>query len=566
MQPPSETTPPLSARLFWIGLGCVLLAVASSVVLAGKHLQILEAPGCGDGSPCDQAAASVWGKVPLVGWPTSFLGLAYFTALVPAWIAVRRSAVVPRPFRNLIRLGAACSAMFMMVMVVGGYICPYCIAVHLGNFGFLGVVEAAPAATTGARRALGWAAAVFIGVTALELGLQSAVKEEVEQQLAESTQQIIETSKDQDREPFTGRYRLEQVRDILARRDDVSFSAKHNPICTACNPHTRRNLHPNACWAARAAETAGMLRGPDGYWQMHHWLFDRGGSFTDAEIAAGLGQLGYDAPEFLRIMQGEETLRHVQADIEEASGLGIHRTPMIFINGVELKGWLAPSALIRAVDDLAASNPPPGNAIQDRPPSALEKYLSDWREQPRQALRRGTWAWTMGPDRARVKVVLWGDYQEAYTGEADAILRRVTASRNDTSYTFRHYPLDRKCNPATPKTRHPVACYAARAAEAVGTIAGDDGYWAMHAWLFDHADRLGEQSLREVAAELGIDEGSLFAEMEAPEIKDAIAEDAEAGKAAGLRNVPCIFINEQLVPRWRLDGALEAMIEEAAGG
>jgi protein-disulfide isomerase len=589
MQPPDEIAPPLSARLFWLGLGCLLLAVASSVVLAGKQLDILTAPGCGEGGGCDQAVASVWGKVPLVGWPSSFVGLAYFAALVPAWIAVRRAGAVPRAFRNLVRLGAVLSAMFMVVMVVGGYICPYCIAAHAGNFGFLGVIEFGPAATTAARRALGWVAAGFIAVTGIQIGLQAALKGEVEQQLAESTQQIIEASKDPNREPFTGRYRLGpdhapirlviftdyqcpdckiiegQVRTILAQRDDVSFSSKHNPICTACNPHTSRNMHPNACWAARAAEAAGILRGADGFWQMHHWLFERGGSFTDAQIHTALPELGYDVGGFLRVMMSEETLQRVQADIEEAWGLGIFRTPMIFINGVELKGWMAANSVIRAVDELAATDPPPGDPTQDRPPSAFERYLADWREVRPQGLPADTRAWTMGPDRAPVRVVLWGDYQEPYTGEADAILRRLTAARGDTRYSFRHYPMDQKCNPATRRDLHELACYGARAAEAAGTILGPDGYWAMHAWLFDNQDRLSAETLRNVAVELGIDDELLLAEMDAPQVLDAIAEDAEAAKTAGLNSIPFIYINGKRVPRWKLDGVLEAMIEEAAG-
>ncbi|MHC4709714.1 MAG: vitamin K epoxide reductase family protein, partial [Planctomycetota bacterium] len=189
-----EPLPPLPARLFWPGLICLLLAVAASLVLVGKHLDVLQAPGCGDGSPCDQAAASVWGKVPLVGWPVSFVGLAYFSALVPPWIAIRRAGLVPALFRNLVRLGVAFSAMFMVVMIVGGYACPYCIAIHLGNFGFLGMLELAPIAGAGTRQALAYGAAGFIVVTGIELGLQAAVKEEVEQQLVESTLEIIEAS------------------------------------------------------------------------------------------------------------------------------------------------------------------------------------------------------------------------------------------------------------------------------------------------------------------------------------------------------------------------------------
>jgi protein-disulfide isomerase len=356
----------------------------------------------------------------------------------------------------------------------------------------------------------------------------------------------------------------QQVRQVLSKYDNVSFSAKQNPISTDCNPYTNTNMHPNACWAARVAETAGILRGNDGFWQMHHWLFNEGGSFTADKLAVILRQMGYNEAEFLRVLQSEESLVLVQADIEEAYSVGMVRTPMIFINGVELKGWMAPAALIKAVDRLATANLTPGTAGLDRPPSTFEKCILDWSQQPRKQLPADSRAWTMGPREAPVRVVLWGDLQEPFSSEADEILRGLVASRGDASYTFRHYPIDEKCNPVAPRTLHPLACLAARAAEAAGTIAGNDGYWAAHTWLFENIDRLSTETLREAADAAGVDLGSLLAEMEAPEVAAAIAEDATAGKALNLRSVPFIFVNEKLVPRWHVDGIPAAILEQAA--
>ena len=158
----------ISGRLFWLGQLFLLVSVAASVVLVGKHLNILDAPGCGDGSPCDRAADSIWGKVPGIGWPVSFVGLAYFAALGFGWTVARSRGGVPGWFRWIVRVGVAFSVMFLAAMIFGGYVCPYCIAVHAGYFGFLFAVEAAPQTAGSASPVLRWSAAALmsaVGVT-----------------------------------------------------------------------------------------------------------------------------------------------------------------------------------------------------------------------------------------------------------------------------------------------------------------------------------------------------------------------------------------------------------------
>jgi protein-disulfide isomerase len=580
---PNKTRLPVA--LFCSGLACLLFAGAASLVLAAKQLDLLEAPGCGGGSPCDRAMAGAWGKVPLAHWPVSFVGLAYFIAVGAAWIAARRWAGVPVGLRQLVRIGAALSVMFVVVMIVGGYVCGYCLAVHLANLGLVGISELAPTRAGGTRRCLGLAAVVFVAVTAAQIGLQGAAAGRAEQQLAVSTQRIVDAA-ERPAEPFTGRYRLgpadapiriviisdyqcpdcervdEEARAVLAARGDVSLSAKHYPFCTDCNPHTPRTLHPNACRAALAAEAAGILKGNEGFWKMHRWLFDRGGAFTNARLAEVLTESGYDVQEFLSVMTGADSRQRLEADIEEAKGLGIYVTPMVFINGVELRGWQVPDALARAVNELAATNPVPGDASRDRPSPASEKYIDDWVLQPRMELGPDTRSWSIGPDDARARIVAWGDYEQPLTAETDRLIRDIVVSRDDVRYTFRHFPIDRSCNPGTPRTLYENACVAAQAVEAAGTVAGAEGYGAMHAWALENQQNLSAESLAAAASGMGIARERFAAAMESPEVAAAVDEDVRTAYATGLASVPWVFLNIKRVPRWRAV-ALEAMIEAA---
>ncbi len=321
-------------------------------------------------------------------------------------------------------------------------------------------------------------------------------------------------------------------------------------------------------------------------------------------------------------LRGDDEGHGGRADIKEAVALGLHFTPMIFINGVELKGWSAPNALTRTVAELAATNPPPGTAADDRPPAAAEKYVADWQDQKPVTMPADSRTWRLGPEGARVRIVVWGDYQEPGTVQADGIIRAFLAGRSDVQYTFRHYPFNSDCNPGLTFQRHPLACWASRAAEAAGTLGGNSAYWRMHAWLMEHAEgpleaaaaelkvspdalrsalytmkpedrtaaaaklgidanhavqimqRAADTALRAAATDMGLDADKLLAAMGQPDVNTAITEDVAAGKKLpvlrygtrpGISGIPSIFINDRYVPRWQLEGrtVLESILQAA---
>jgi protein-disulfide isomerase/uncharacterized membrane protein len=391
---------------------------------------------------------------------------------------------------------------------------------------------------------------------------------------------------------FTGRYRLgpaaapiriviitdyqcpdcynieQQLERLLKERTDLSLSIKHFPFCQDCNPVVKKTLHQNACWAARAAEAAGILWGDEGFFKMHFWLFARKGLFqTTQELEDGIRALGYDPQRFTQMMASEEPLRRIQADSREAAGLGLFYTPMVFINGVELKGILVPDALWKTVQEVAATNPPARTCADDRPPNAFERYLADWREErPRPRLADKV-DWARGDPEAKLRVVVWGDYQESNSAKADAQIRAFIAAHPDATYSYRHYPFDQTCNPGVTESRFPQSCRAARAAEAAGQLGGKDAFWALHAWLMGHPGPATDEALRAAAAEAGLDANALLAKIDDPQVTQAVNEDVQAGKSAGIRSIPTVLVNERLVPRWLLDGydVLGAILTEAAG-
>lgn len=578
---------------FALGIVFLLIAIAASFILSGDHLGLLEAPGCGDGGGCDQAISGKWGKIPGLNWPVAFIGLAYFASLFIAWMSARIAGGLPTIVKNIIRLGAVFSIMFIVIMAVSGNgFCKYCMAIHLANFGFLLVVELSGKNNKATLRAISWAATAFVIVSGIQFGLMTNVKEEVKAKEEKSTEKIIEAITENKPPRFTGRYTLgpadapirivifsdyscpncqvveHELGIIMSRRDDVSVSPKHYPFCTDCNSHVSRNMHPASCRAARAAEAAGILGGLEAFEEMHKWLFLKNGRFTTPQLHEKLNKLQLSPSKFTRLMNGKETLALVQEDIEEAASIGLTHTPMIFINGVELHGSSSPGTVLRAVAKVAKTNPTSNSPTEDHPISAHDRYLEQWKIQATKRLPADNTKWPKGSDSPAVTVVLWGDFFESNTNEADEILRKLANLRSDMKYVFRHFPANADCNPLVTKTVNPMACQAALAAEAAGKLAGSKGYWAMHKWLMELQDTLSDNLLRSAAKRIGIDPDKFLDEMQSTGVAEALSKDVSAAQRLGASTIPWIYINGKRVPGWRLEGfnILEEIIQEAASG
>lgn len=589
----------ISRPKFWSGLVAISLGAVASAFLIAGHFMGVGLPGCGVGSPCDAIAKSAFGTIPGIGWPTSFLGGAYFAGVLVAWVAGAGRA--GRSLTWVVRVGAFVSVLLLGVLFFHRQFCAYCVAAHVGNLVLWFLVERSQART----KRTDWQplAGTLAGVVVLavlgvgESSTQSAAKQTAASNLAASTKAIVEAVKstpepaEPDKPRFEGRYRWgpenasvrvvmftgyqcpdcamieRQLEPLMKSGLDLAVSIKHFPLSTDCNENAPGRHHENACWAARAAEAAGMLGGVDGFWKMHRWLFARAGAFTEPELNAGLAELGLDHDRFLRLMESQDTLNRVQADVKEAMSLGIQSTPMIFINGVELRGWNVPQALDKAVRAAAAAAPK-ATAESDHPISGAERMVADWREQravtfPPDILRHG-----MGPADSPITVVMFGDYQEPFTGEADGVLRLFTSGpKPNIRYYFVNFPVNQACNPSSQITLHPLACLAHKAAEAADVLGGPTDFWKMHEWLMMNRATLSEQTLRDACPGMGIDADALFEAMDQPFVGDRIVQDASVGTLVGIRSIPMIFVNGKHVARWKAqaENILPRIFNELSG-
>jgi protein-disulfide isomerase/uncharacterized membrane protein len=629
--PPVHAPSPLG---WAIGLALLGVAAAAAWALAVQGILGLALPGCGPASPCASVAAGKWGSLPGLGWPVSFIGAAYFSAALVAWAMARRGLSVGGLWAlrlgGLVSLGfltiAVVESLFCTYCLIAN-------GANL-LFWALAEATRPSLARTPTWRGLPVGVALFATISAAlglwRLQAGRAAEQTAERERAKAEQAIVAPTPPGQpvpnpapnpapqpttaatapttttappplppaapaTPPLTGRWRLgpaeapvrivvftdyqcpdckdvERDLDALARANPerIALSIKYFPFCTDCNPKIGRNLHPNACWAARAAEAAGLLGGPEAFWRMHRWLFARAGSFTDAELKAGLAELGLSDQTFIPTMSSAATLAAVKADIDDGYRLGLFYTPMIFINGVELKGWKAKDAVRRTVEAALARNLPALGPENDRPPLALDRAIADWREggvfvQP-DATRP---AFGPAPDKATATIVVFGDYQEPGCARADAAVRALLAARPDVRYEFRLFPVDQTCNPRAPRTLFPAACTAARAATAARLLGGSDGgaaWRAMHTWLFNNRDRTTPQTLADGAPALGLDANALSIAMQTSDATALLNADIETVARLGIGSIPAIFVSGRQVPRWELDGQslLDRILDEAA--
>jgi protein-disulfide isomerase len=349
----------------------------------------------------------------------------------------------------------------------------------------------------------------------------------------------------------------DEIKEILLTRDDVSFSHKHFPFNMECNPtfKQKRSPHPNACWAARAAEAAGVLRGNRGFWEMHFWLYDRKdaqgkpvqGSFTDPELIAGLTSLGYDPAEFQRVMQSEAAVEWIDDECLEGVDLGLMFTPLVYINGVEFRQWHAPGAIKRAVERVAAANPPRGLPTLDQPAKATAKAVEDWQVSyvwPPESLAREGFSMARGPADAPLHIIFWGDYEDEHSREMN----------KDVNLDFRHDPLHEDCNMFAEREDHTRACRMAFIAEGAGRLGGPEKFWQMHEWLMEQGGTYDEEAMKRFAVSIGLDPVELVQQAESPEVRQTIFTDcATLQKKLGGRFMPAIVVNWRLCPRWKLN-------------
>ncbi|MDP7004660.1 MAG: thioredoxin domain-containing protein [Phycisphaerales bacterium] len=583
----TEQTPQTNPILFYVGALLLLVSLAASFMLAGTKLGIFTTlPGCGVGSGCDAVTKGPWGTVPVIGWPVSFVGVSWFATIFVLWVRGCSRHVL---FLWAVRIGVLASLGFFLVMLMIGHFCKWCALAHVCNILFWVVAECV-GRQFGKEKGCScnillpfFVVFVFVSVVmgATQFFISSHqdrldeeagkinVEDVIRGEQKESTLKLLDATHriGPDDAPvkivvFTDyqcpdcKNRERELSAVVAQRDDVSLSVKHFPMCAACNVYMNgRTMHANACWAARAAETADILRGNEGWEQMHKWLFENRGSFTDKTFPTDLAAMGYDPKTFLSIMTSDETLIRVQKNIDDAKALGIKFTPMIFINGVEYLWYYGgKQESVASLVDRAAEYIKNGGEVV-APPSAQEKLVEDW--------RRGKILKSRGNENlcwtgdGQVEFVVWGDYQSPYTRDLDVEVQKLLLEDpSKIKYSFRQFPMEDLCNTsvANASKKSPGSCYLSELVEAVEILSGPDARWELHNWIISQTSPIDLNAAESKALKLaGVDLSVLKSVASGSDVGGRIQRDILAKNRVWRRSIPVITIDNRLLPWWDSD-------------
>jgi protein-disulfide isomerase len=309
---------------------------------------------------------------------------------------------------------------------------------------------------------------------------------------------------------------------------------------------------------------------------MHNWLFENHGVFrTTQELAAGLSQFGWNVDEFVQEMSRDpwvdpnhpdvvypnrKYVEIVRADAQEGIDLGLFYTPMMFVNGVQIRGFRTPNVLTRAVEALERQNPPPGEATQDWPSSKRDKYIGDYFSNAVTVrygdLGRDGFRAVEGPADAPVEIQTFMSYRSSFAADLQKTVDECMARHpGKVRVVYRHYPVTKAANPKVLAGYDDgdITYTMAKAVEAVGQLKGAEAFVKMHRWTLAHQDDWKLDDFVAQAQTLGIDPTELRAKIESPLVQQAIQSDVEWLTRARLGAKAAVFINNKHVYNWNTD-------------
>ncbi|WP_394825262.1 DsbA family protein [Pendulispora albinea] len=320
---------------------------------------------------------------------------------------------------------------------------------------------------------------------------------------------------------------LDKVRETYG--DKVRVVWKNQPIPT----------HPRAEPAAQLAFEARAQKGDKGFWDAHHKLFDSAPKLEEADFDRIAKELGL-APEKVKSAIKDHRYKNaIEADQDMADDFQATSTPQFFINGRKIVGAEPYEKFAAIIDDeiTKAKGLLAKGTKQTDLYEALTQNGKGAPELEKKALPAPSHAPVKGNPNAKVTIVEVSDFQCPYCRRAEDTMKEVMKTYGDrVKATWRHFPL----------TMHEDAGIAAQAAQEAFKQKGSEGFWKMHALLFENQrteNGMKRDALEKYAQQIGLDMAKFKLALDNQTHLPEIDADIKVVTDAGINSTPGFFIN-----------------------
>jgi protein-disulfide isomerase len=297
------------------------------------------------------------------------------------------------------------------------------------------------------------------------------------------------------------------------------------------------SMHRRAKPAAMLARFAQAEKGNAGFWAAHDALFKSQKDLGDESLERIAEQLGLDAKRARAAQSSGPLSAKVDEGVELSRDFAITGPPHFFINGRRLSGAQPYSAFKTLVDSqlaiaqgLVNRGVPREDVFRELMKSAKlapepeKKVVSaPTRDNP-----------SKGPDKAKVTIVEFSDFQCPFCSRASGAMEQVLAAYpKEVRLIWRNLPM----------SFHPHAALAAEAAQEAFVQAGNEAFWKYHDLLFQNQKAIARPDLERYARELGLDMPRFNRALDTRQHQPHVERDSAEAQRAGISATPGFVIN-----------------------
>ncbi len=156
-----------------------------------------------------------------------------------------------------------------------------------------------------------------------------------------------------------------------------------------------------------------------------------------------------------------------------------------------------------------------------------------------------------GSSAAPIQIVIFSDFQCPACRNYEPIMSQYMSQYGSKlQVVYKHFPLDKACNPIIDRDMHIRACEAAQSAEAARK---QGKFWEYHDALFG-SDLLSSPDIfRSIAGSLGLDLQRFEQDRQDQSTRAKVRADIDLGIRLGVNGTPTLFLNRRRIMDIRPD-------------